>query len=108
MQGADYVLATDRPVLYMGGFMGSDPVVSANDLAQMVKNGELRYIYLSGGNGTQSGTSAWVISACTQIKGFETTTSNTGAPDGTGPGSNSTSEKSGNNQQIALYDCRND
>ncbi len=45
MQGADYVIATGRPVLYLGGFMGNDPVVSAEDLSRMVAQGELRYIY---------------------------------------------------------------
>jgi 4-amino-4-deoxy-L-arabinose transferase-like glycosyltransferase len=45
MQGADYVLATGRPVLYIGGFKGSDQVVSAADLSQLVERGELRYLY---------------------------------------------------------------
>jgi len=45
MQGADYVLATGRPVLYLGGFMGADQVVTADDLEQMVGHSELRYIY---------------------------------------------------------------
>jgi 4-amino-4-deoxy-L-arabinose transferase-like glycosyltransferase len=106
MQGADYVLATGRPVLYMGGFKGSDTVVSADDLAQLVQAGELRYIYLSGGNGTQSGISSWTTSACTQVEGFETTSRNAGAPDGTtaAPISKSTGVP-GNNQAITLYDC---
>jgi 4-amino-4-deoxy-L-arabinose transferase-like glycosyltransferase len=106
MQGADYVLATGRPVLYMGGFKGSDAVVSANDLEQLVQAGELRYIYLSGGNGTQSGISSWATSACTQVEGFETTSRNAGAPDGTttAPISKSAGVP-GNNQTITLYDC---
>jgi 4-amino-4-deoxy-L-arabinose transferase-like glycosyltransferase len=30
--GAELVLATERPVLYAGGFSGSDPVIDAGDL----------------------------------------------------------------------------
>jgi len=38
------ILATGRPVLPFGGFLGSDNVVNANQLAQMVTSGELRYV----------------------------------------------------------------
>jgi 4-amino-4-deoxy-L-arabinose transferase-like glycosyltransferase len=108
MQGADYVLATSRPVLYMGGFNGSDSVVTADELALIVANGELRYIYLSGGNGANSGISSWVTSACARIEGFESTTRNFGAPDGTTIGGAPTQAGTGNNQSINLYDCQND
>ncbi|MBN1665435.1 MAG: hypothetical protein JW862_00035, partial [Anaerolineales bacterium] len=104
MQGADYVLATDRPVLYMGGFNGRDPVVTSDDLAQMVSAGELRYIYLSGGGGTNAEVSSWVASSCTLVEGFDSVTRNAGAPDGT-PGSNFTPGQSGDGQSINLYDC---
>jgi 4-amino-4-deoxy-L-arabinose transferase-like glycosyltransferase len=105
MQGADYVLASGRPVLYMGGFKGSDTVVTVDGLAQMVQNGKLRYVYLSGGNGTNSEISSWVTSACTPIKNFDSTTLNTGAPDGTT--TSSTNGGPGGGQAISLYDCGN-
>jgi hypothetical protein len=110
MQGADYVLATGRPVLYLGGFKGADQVVTANQLAQLVETGRLRYIYWSGNGGlsNQTDLSAWITTACTAVQGFEATTSNVGAPDGTtaeperatgggasGPG----------RTQVSLYDC---
>lgn len=103
MQGADYVLASGRPVLYVGGFKGSDEVVKADDLARLVQNNELRYIYWgSQGMGSNSEISSWVASACTRVQGFDATTRNSGAPDGTTTESRSAS---GNNQSIALYDC---
>ena len=90
MQGADYILATGRPVLYLGGFNGQDSVVSVSDLANMVKNSELRFIYWGGGgggpNGGRSDISSWVISSCKAVQGFDTTTQNSGAPDGTRTG----------------------
>lgn len=44
MMGSSYVLATGRPVLYMGGFLGTDPVVDAEGIQRMVEQKELRYV----------------------------------------------------------------
>jgi 4-amino-4-deoxy-L-arabinose transferase-like glycosyltransferase len=116
MQGADYVLASGRPVLYMGGFMGQDQVVTAQDLDQMVRQGELRYIYWNargGSFGNQNEISAWVASTCTAISGFDTATRNTGAPDGTAPGLDNPAGRQnggflqgGGDMQVSLYECR--
>ncbi len=119
MQGADYVLATGRPVLYMGGFMGQDQVVTAEDLAEMVSNGELRYIYWNSNSPGREGNTeiaAWISSTCTPVQGFDTTTRNAGAPDGTGakpngPDTNPLNRNirnigsPGGNLPITLYDC---
>ncbi len=110
MQGADYVLATGRPVLYLGGFSGQDEVVSSDELAQMVKEGELRYVYWGGqgGPGRNSQTiSSWVSAHCKPLQNFNTVTRNAGAPDGTdGPnGTNGNNFPGGPNMQVSLYDC---
>jgi 4-amino-4-deoxy-L-arabinose transferase-like glycosyltransferase len=69
--GARYVIATGRPVLYMGGFSGGDPVVDAADLAEMVANGELRYVLYGGGqrNGNQV-ISNWLATSCSIVEEF--------------------------------------
>lgn len=78
MQGAPYVLATGRPVLYMGGFNGADPVVSAESLAQLVADGRLRYI-LQGGTpvapdaGHAAAINAWVVTTCTPVTEIDLT-----------------------------------
>jgi 4-amino-4-deoxy-L-arabinose transferase-like glycosyltransferase len=108
MQGSDYVLATGRPVLYLGGFMGIDNVVTSDQLAQLVSDGELRYIYWDargGGFGGQSDISSWVTSNCTVVSNFETSTQNSGAPDGTSNRSNNGSFFGRGGMQISLYDC---
>ncbi len=66
-EGDRYVLATGRPVLYIGGFTGDDPVVDADDLTQMVANGELRYI-LWGRQGTSKELEAWIHSHGTLVE----------------------------------------
>ncbi len=109
MQGADYVLATGRPVLYLGGFMGQDQVESSASLAQMVAEGKLRFIYWGGqggglGPGGQSDISTWVANTCTPVQGFDTATRNTGAPDGTTAQAGGMSSPGG--MQVTLYDCK--
>ncbi len=115
MQGADYVLATGRPVLYMGGFNGSDAVVTAEDLEYLVESGRLRFIYFAAGgnNQRQSEIQNWVVSYCRRENRFNAQTSNFGNPDGTGgtPGGMGPAGGPGmpgqNNVPIALYDCAN-
>jgi 4-amino-4-deoxy-L-arabinose transferase-like glycosyltransferase len=113
MQGADYVITTGRPVLYLGGFNGQDEVADASDLAQMVADGELRYIYWDtsgggvggpgGGNANQADISAWVTSACSAVAGFESAARNAGAPDGNAVPTDGGGP--GGNLRLTLYEC---
>ncbi|HOG46584.1 MAG TPA: glycosyltransferase family 39 protein [Anaerolineae bacterium] len=107
MQGADYVLATGRPVLYMGGFNGQDQVLTVEQLAELVAAGKLRYI-LWGGMGGQAELAAWITSHGTLVEGFGTATSNFGAPDGTatpgGAGGGPGLGREG--MQVALYELK--
>jgi 4-amino-4-deoxy-L-arabinose transferase-like glycosyltransferase len=112
MQGSDYVLATGRPVLYMGGFMGQDAVLNAAQLAKLVADGDLRYIYWSGGRGggmnVEQDVTAWVTSHCTAVTGYDTATQNSGAPDGTsanGARTNGGGFGGFGDMQVSLYDC---
>lgn len=63
-QGAQFVLATGRPVLYMGGFSGQDEVVTADNLAEMVANGELRYVLYGGERGNKADIANWLKASC--------------------------------------------
>lgn len=89
--GATMVIATGRPVLYMGGFGGQDEVVSADDLAVLVADGALRFVYYGGG-GNQDGIANWLQTACTVVPEF-TRTGQQGGQNGPG------------NQALTLYDC---
>jgi 4-amino-4-deoxy-L-arabinose transferase-like glycosyltransferase len=110
MQGADYVLATGRPVLYLGGFMGQDKVLTSDELAQLVANGVLRYIYWNGrdaGPNNQSEISSWVTAHCQAVSGFDAATRNAGAPDGisTGQPPAGNGFPGGGDMQVSLYEC---
>ncbi len=111
MQGSDYVLATGRPVLYMGGFMGLDQVVTTQQLDQLVADGKLRYIYWNSagfGRGfrSQSDISQWVETNGIPVNGFDTLTRNSGAPGGTSagmPAGGTARFMGGGEMQITLY-----
>jgi hypothetical protein len=112
MQGADYVLATGRPVLYLGGFNGQDQVLTPDSLALLVNSGKLRFIYSNaagegrigaGQFGGQTSINTWVSTKCQIVQGFDTTTRNTGAPDGAGGGTGT--DGFGGNMPVSLYDC---
>jgi 4-amino-4-deoxy-L-arabinose transferase-like glycosyltransferase len=90
-QGSSLVLATGRPVLYMGGFGGQDEVVTADDLSAMVANGELRYIIYGSDRGGKTDIANWLSASCSVVQEFRGTSS-----DNQGPG----------NQATTLYMCK--
>ena len=95
--------------------MGIDPVITPAGLARLVAARQLRYVYWDpqgrGGRfGQQPSLSSWLTQNCQVVPGFETTTANAGAPDGTGastgPGSSAARGLGfGGAFQVSLYDC---
>lgn len=85
--GAGYVLQTGRPVLYAGGFSGSDPVINAESLAKLVAQGDVRYVLWGGDrggpNGGSSSITSYLQSSCTVVTDASVDTSGSG---GGGPG----------------------
>jgi 4-amino-4-deoxy-L-arabinose transferase-like glycosyltransferase len=77
-ESASIQLSSGRPVMAMGGFMGSDPALSVDQLEALVSSGKLRYVLLGsqdrdGGGGGPAGDSAgqvrtsWVTQNCRQV-----------------------------------------
>lgn len=64
------ILATNKPVMALGGFSGSDPILTSSQLAALVANGTVRYFLLGGGfggGGGGSSLSSWVTQHCTAV-----------------------------------------
>jgi 4-amino-4-deoxy-L-arabinose transferase-like glycosyltransferase len=74
-------LATGIPVMAMGGFSGSDPAPTLEQLQSFVRSGELRFVMASGRLGSlpgpggargpgdvSSGIATWVTEACTPVR----------------------------------------
>ncbi len=65
---APYILETGRPVLTFGGFSGGDQVIDAAGVAEMVANGELRYIlYSDNMTNSHRDIAAWVTESCSPV-----------------------------------------
>jgi 4-amino-4-deoxy-L-arabinose transferase-like glycosyltransferase len=60
------ILATNKPVMTLGGFSGSDPILTTSKLAALVKSGQVKYFLLSStggfgpGGGGQSALITWI------------------------------------------------
>lgn len=67
------ILATNQPVIALGGFGGSDPILTTSQLAALVKNGTVRYFLLNGtggggiGGGGQSALVTWIEQHATAV-----------------------------------------
>src|SRR5579859_2613749 len=81
------ILATNKPVMALGGFSGSDPILTTTQLASLVKNGTVRYFLIGsdrgGPNNAQNNTSNADTSTATT-----TATQNGPGGFGGGPGGN--------------------
>src|SRR5438067_1589396 len=49
------ILATNKPVMTLGGFSGSDPILTPSQLAALVESGQVKYFLLSGSGGFGAG-----------------------------------------------------
>jgi 4-amino-4-deoxy-L-arabinose transferase-like glycosyltransferase len=124
-EAAPYIIATNKPVMSLGGFLGSDPILTTTSLAKLVANNTIRFFLLNGrpqasnqqtakqrasggapggfggGPGGQSSITNWVQNHCTVVpdSAWQNSTSNAG--NGFGGGG----PFGGGNEQ--LYDCAN-
>jgi 4-amino-4-deoxy-L-arabinose transferase-like glycosyltransferase len=63
---ASIILASDKPVMSLGGFSGGDPILTVDQFVGLVKSGEVRYVLPrrgGAGPGGRGGTNAimsWV------------------------------------------------
>ena len=68
------ILATNKGVMALGGFSGSDPILTTSQLASLITNGTVRYFLLNGSGGIgagpgggQSSLTTWVTQHCTTV-----------------------------------------
>ncbi|GAC1401109.1 MAG: glycosyltransferase family 39 protein [Ktedonobacteraceae bacterium] len=89
------ILATNKGVMALGGFSGSDPILTTSQLASLVANGTVRFFLLNGSGdgpgGGQSSLTTWVMQHCTTVPASQWQSS-----------SNSTTGSSSSTQ---LYSC---
>jgi 4-amino-4-deoxy-L-arabinose transferase-like glycosyltransferase len=101
MVGAPLVLMAGRPVLYIGGFNGSDTVVDVAGLTQQVTDGRLRYIL--GGISPETGIDTWLAATCRVVDEIELAGETVGSP--AAPGYSLPGRASFESLPL-LYDCQ--
>ena len=69
----EIIIASGEPVMAVGGFIGTDPIISSRGLQEKVRDGDVRYFFLSPAGGLMPGLSrgadslAWVTRACVTV-----------------------------------------
>ncbi|WP_051317934.1 glycosyltransferase family 39 protein [Cohnella thermotolerans] len=67
-----YIIHTGEAVMAMGGFSGSDPILTVDKLKELVQEGQVKYFYLSGGGrGGNSEVTQWIQENGTEIPSSE-------------------------------------
>jgi 4-amino-4-deoxy-L-arabinose transferase-like glycosyltransferase len=65
-EAAPFILSTGEPVMAMGGFSGSDPILTVDELTAMIQDGEVRFFLLTGDN-AQGGLLQFIRLQCSQV-----------------------------------------
>jgi 4-amino-4-deoxy-L-arabinose transferase-like glycosyltransferase len=57
-----YIIATGKPVMALGGFTGSDPILTSSQLAALAREGKVKYFMISGGgpSGSDGSLTSWI------------------------------------------------
>ena len=71
MTAAPIIIQTGKAVMALGGFSGSDPILTQAELATLVKNGTVRFFLLDGTGGAggqgQGSLTSWVTTNCSTV-----------------------------------------
>ncbi|MFA4861764.1 glycosyltransferase family 39 protein [Methanoregula sp.] len=76
-EAASLILETGKPVMALGGFSGSDSILSVENLTSLIHAGKVRYFYTpstaTGGDRTSGNSEifTWVSSHCTAVSSSE-------------------------------------
>ena len=77
------ILATNQPVMALGGFSGSDPILTTSQLAALVAQGTVRFFLVNGSGGGpgggQSSLTSWVTQHCSSVPSSQWQSSSTNA-----------------------------
>src|SRR5581483_8867765 len=91
---APIILLTGRPVMAIGGFTGSDPILTTQEFADYVAQGKLRFVLLNDDRRGGQQIAQWVQTSCNVVDS-SLWRGSTNAPMKPGPGG-----------RLTLYDCK--
>ncbi|MGE6632200.1 glycosyltransferase family 39 protein [Bacillus sp. NPDC077027] len=75
---APYIIDADENVMALGGFNGTDPILTVSELKELIKEGKVKYFLLSGHNSGNTELVEWIQKNGTEISSeqYSTTSSN--------------------------------
>ncbi|HEY6542061.1 MAG TPA: glycosyltransferase family 39 protein [Ktedonobacteraceae bacterium] len=82
------ILATNQPVMTLGGFSGTDPILTTSQLSALVKSGQVKYFLINGSGGggasggSQSALITWITQNCTVVPSSQWQSSATSSSSG--------------------------
>jgi 4-amino-4-deoxy-L-arabinose transferase-like glycosyltransferase len=84
------ILSTNKPVMALGGFTGSDPILTTSQLANLTTNGTVRFFLIDGnggpGGGGQSSLTTWIEQHSTVVPASQWQSTSTSTNSGFGGG----------------------
>ncbi|EME73771.1 glycosyl transferase family protein [Bacillus sonorensis L12] len=97
---APYIIDADESVMALGGFNGTDPILTVSELKNLVKEGKVKYFLIPGNNSGNSELVSWIKKHGTKISSDEYSSS--------ASSTNSSAQQSmrggpGGGEQTALY-----
>ncbi len=107
MSAAPYILQTGDAVMSMGGFSGSDQILTVTSVQQLIKNHTIRYFLIGGMGGGPGGgnssVSTWITGQCKAVSSSAYSSATTSGNTSSSPSSNR--GFGGFGGQDSLYDC---
>jgi 4-amino-4-deoxy-L-arabinose transferase-like glycosyltransferase len=64
---APIILATGEPVMALGGFSGGDPILTTDELAQLVADNTVHYFWLNAQPNQQAELTRWIAANCASV-----------------------------------------
>jgi 4-amino-4-deoxy-L-arabinose transferase-like glycosyltransferase len=98
MSAAPYIIQTGKPVMSLGGFSGSNPILTLDQFQQLVRNNTIRFVLGGGGRGEIE---QWLTSTCVVVPSSAWTGTTVGAAGAVGQSGGFGGRGGGQ----ALYDC---
>ncbi|MDU0070254.1 MULTISPECIES: ArnT family glycosyltransferase [Bacillus] len=85
---APYIINADENVMALGGFNGTDPILTVSELKKLVKEGKVKYFLIPGNNSGNSELVSWIKKHGAKISSDEYSSSSSTIQQGTrgGPG----------------------
>ncbi len=99
---APIILLTGQPAMAVGGFSGSDPILSTAEFAAYVQDGTVRYVLSAPDGRGDQGIGQWVQASCQRVPDAEWK----GQLASTSPARPTNPSGRGGVERLTLYDCQ--